>query len=136
MLTEYPLRTIVENPEANGRIAMWVTEIRCFRVPFESRTSIKGQILADFIAEFTLGSPPQSILLKAWILNVDGGSHGKGVGVGIILTTPEGSIIEQSYTLGFEPPTTRPSMKQSLQASRWRLLSGPRSLKFSAIHYS
>jgi len=53
LLTEYSLRTIVENPEANGRIVMWVTEIRPLGVTFEPRTTIKEQILVDFIAEFT-----------------------------------------------------------------------------------
>ena len=57
VLTKYPLRSIVENPEASGRIAKWVTEIRPFGVTFEPRTSIKGQMLADFIAEFTSGPP-------------------------------------------------------------------------------
>ena len=64
VLTEYPLRILVENPEANRRIKKSVTEIKPLRVVFESRTAIKGQILADFIVEFTRGSPPQSDLLK------------------------------------------------------------------------
>ena len=76
-------------------------EIRAIGVIFEPRTAIKGQILADFIAEFTPGSPPQSNLLKGWILNMDRASNGKGFGVGIVLTTPEGSIIEQSFSLMF-----------------------------------
>jgi len=96
-----PVRTIVKNSEANDRITKWVTEIRLLGVTFEPRTAIKRQILADFIAEFTPRSPPQSNILKGWILNVDGASNGKGAIVGIILTTPEKSIIEQSYTLRF-----------------------------------
>jgi len=96
VLTEYPLRTIVENLEANGRIAKSITEIRPLGVTFEPRTLIKGQILADFIVEFTPGSPPQSNLLKELILNVDGASNGKSAGVEIVLTTPEGSIIKKS----------------------------------------
>ena len=35
------------------------------------------------------------------MLNVDGASNNKGVGIGIILTALEGSIIEQSFTLCF-----------------------------------
>ena len=34
-------------------------------------------------------------------MNVDGASNSKRAGIKIILTTPEGSIIEQSLTLGF-----------------------------------
>ena len=86
ILTEYPLRTIVENPEATGKIAKWVSEIRPLRVIFESRTTIKRQVLADFIAKFTSGHPPRSILLKGWIMNVDSASNGRGARIGIILT--------------------------------------------------
>ena len=42
MLTEYPLRTIVKNLEASGRIAKWVAEIRPLEITFELRTLIKG----------------------------------------------------------------------------------------------
>jgi len=101
MLIEYELRTIVEDPEASDRITKWVIEIRPLGITFEARTSIKGQILADFIVEFTPGPPPQYNSLKGWILNVDGASNSKGAGVGVVITTPDESIIEQSYTLGF-----------------------------------
>ena len=56
MLIEYSLRTIVENPEANDRIMKWVTKIRPLGVTFEPRTAMKGQILVNFIVEFTPGS--------------------------------------------------------------------------------
>jgi len=58
-------------------------------------------VLADFVAEFTPGSTPKSNLMEGWILNMDGASNSKGTGVGIILTTLEGFLIEQSYSLGF-----------------------------------
>jgi len=98
MLTEYPLRTIVKNLEATGRIAKWVTKIRPVRVTFESRTIIKGQVLADFIVKFTPGPPPQRNHLKGWILNMDDTSNSRDAGIEIALTIPEGSIIEQSNT--------------------------------------
>ena len=71
------------------------------RVIFEPRTTIKGKVFADFIAEFTLGPPPQSNLLKGWIPNMDGTSYGRGIKIGVVLTIQDGSIIEQSYTLRF-----------------------------------
>jgi len=94
ILTGYPLRAIVENTEANGRIMKWVTEIRQLKVIFEPRASMKGQILADFIVEFTSGPPPQDSPLKGWVLNADEASKSKGASFGLVLTTPDGSIIE------------------------------------------
>ena len=35
-------------------------------------------------------------------MNVDEASNSKGDGVGLVLITPDGSIIEQFYTLGFQ----------------------------------
>ena len=55
----------------------------------------------DFIADFTPGATEQADLLEGWILNVDGASNNKGARIGIVLTTPEGSIIEQFFTLDF-----------------------------------
>jgi len=75
VLTEYPLRAIVENPET-------VTEIRPLGVTFESRTSIKGQVLADFTAEFTPRTSPQSNLLKRLDPELGRSINWQGVRVG------------------------------------------------------
>ena len=56
VLTEHPLRSIVENPEATGRISKWASELRSYRLIYEPRTIIKSQVLADFITDFTLGA--------------------------------------------------------------------------------
>ena len=58
VLTEHPLRSIIENPEATGRILKWALELRPYGLKYEPRTTIKGQVLADFIADFT--QEPQS----------------------------------------------------------------------------
>jgi len=55
VLTEYPLRAIIENPEAIERIAKWPTEIGPIRVTFEPKTVIKGQVLVDFIVKVMSG---------------------------------------------------------------------------------
>jgi len=52
----------MENTGASNIIAKWVIESRPLEVIFERKASIKGQILADFIAEFTSG-PHLRILL-------------------------------------------------------------------------
>ena len=94
MLTEHPLKSIVENPQATERISKWATELKPYGIKYKSRTTIKGQVLKDFIAEFTPRASAQSDLLDGWILNIDGASNNKGSGIGIVLTTSEGTIIE------------------------------------------
>jgi len=53
VLTEHPFRSIVENSDATGRISKWASELRSYGLRYEPWTSIKGQVLADFIADFT-----------------------------------------------------------------------------------
>ena len=43
----------MSNPEAAGRLALWAIELREFDIQYRPRIAIKGQIVADFIAEFT-----------------------------------------------------------------------------------
>ena len=55
--TEYPMKQILHKPETSGRLIKWVIELSEFDIRYKSRTAIIGQILADFIIEFT---PAQS----------------------------------------------------------------------------
>ena len=57
---------------------MWATKLKPYGITYEPRTTIKGQVLADFIVEFTLGAPAQSDLLKGWTLIVDRTSNKQG----------------------------------------------------------
>ena len=53
VLIDKPLRRVISNPNAVGRLALWAIELREFDIQYRSRTAIKGQVVADFIAEFT-----------------------------------------------------------------------------------
>ena len=78
---------------------------------YKPKTSIKGQVLADFIVEFQgndseLG-PTNSLGLETnsasteWKLFVDGASNAMGSGAGAVLVSPEGLIMEQAVRLNF-----------------------------------
>ena len=49
--TSFPLRGIFENREASGRIGKWATQLAEHTIDFVSRSVIKSQVLADFIAD-------------------------------------------------------------------------------------
>ena len=51
---EYPIKQILHKPETSGRL---INELSEFDIRYKPRTVVKGQILADFIMEFT---PSQS----------------------------------------------------------------------------
>ena len=55
--TKYPMKQILYKPETSGRLIKWAIELSEFDIRYKLRTTVKGQILADFIIEFT---PTQS----------------------------------------------------------------------------
>ena len=45
------LGELLRNPEASARIAKWAAELLGYNITFEPRTTIKSQVLADFIVD-------------------------------------------------------------------------------------
>ena len=81
------------------------------------RTSVKGQVLADLVAEFTEPKADELLMQRdkdeksmstisqyyplTWEVHVDGASNQKGAGVGLVLTSSEMVIVEKSLRLDF-----------------------------------
>jgi hypothetical protein len=57
VVTSFPLRAILHNSNATGNIAKWAAELAEFQLDFQPRHTVKSQVLADFIMEWT---PPPS----------------------------------------------------------------------------
>jgi hypothetical protein len=55
------LGELFRNPEASARIAKWVAELSAYNITFEPRTSIKSQVLVDFIVDWIGPSEPQHL---------------------------------------------------------------------------
>ena len=53
VLTDKPVRRVMSNPKAAGRMVLWAIELRKFDVQYRLCIAIKGQVVIDFIAEFT-----------------------------------------------------------------------------------
>ena len=52
--TDKPLRRAMSSPKTVGWMALWVVELSEFDIQYRPRMAIKGQVVADFIVEFTL----------------------------------------------------------------------------------
>ena len=104
--TEYPMKQVLHKPETSGRLMKWVIELSEFDIRYKSKTAIKGQVLADFVMEFTSAEPAENAQtmtdLLIWKLSVDGASNAQGSGAGLILTSPEGINIEYALRFGFQ----------------------------------
>ena len=100
-----------------GRIALWNTILGAFDIKYMPRTSIKGQVLADLVVEFAKPlveivagersmdrKPFQAISMPGppcWKVYIDGVTNQRGSGVGLVLESPEKTIMEKSLRLGF-----------------------------------
>ncbi|GJZ01603.1 reverse transcriptase domain-containing protein [Tanacetum coccineum] len=130
---EYPglekliLALILARPKKSGCIAKWAIELGEHKIEFRGRNSIKGQILADFLAE----TPPKKEIKNgetkmkepesenAWKLFTDGASRSDGSRVGLMLVDPEGK--EYTYALRFEFKTTNNEAKYEALLARLRI---------------
>ena len=65
---------------------------------------MKGQMVADFIAEFTLMEGQGAEVVPQWNVHIDGSSNRQAGGVGVVLRTPKEDKIECMICLNF--PTT------------------------------
>ena len=54
VLTNYPLRKVLQNLDASGHLLKWAIKLSQFNIEFLPRLAIKGQAFADFITEFTI----------------------------------------------------------------------------------
>jgi hypothetical protein len=75
VLTEYPMKKVLQKPDLSGRLVNWAIELGQFDIEFHPRTAIKGQVLADFLVEF-YNIPEAEELPKesTWVVFVDGSS--------------------------------------------------------------
>jgi hypothetical protein len=52
VVSSYPLRDILHNPNAIGNITKWAVELAEFELDFASHHTIKSQVLVDFIVDW------------------------------------------------------------------------------------
>ncbi|XP_038701846.1 uncharacterized protein LOC119998570 [Tripterygium wilfordii] len=103
VVTNFPLRSILHRPEFFGRIIKWGVELSEYDITYQPRT-------VDFIADFAPSIQPEAdkeLLCmvgqapKVWTLYVDDSSNVRGRGMGIVLISPEGSVIQRAVRCGF-----------------------------------
>ena len=112
VLTQLSLRSILRSVDYTGRIAKCGMILGAFDIKYMPCTTVKGQVLADLVAEFAEPSLEEeegmqsmdeksvgSISLQGptcWKVYVDGTTNQRGSGVGLVLISPERITIEKS----------------------------------------
>ena len=109
------------------------------------RTSVKGQVLADLVAEFTEpkieelpsnGNMDEKLVgtisqycLPTWEVHVDGASNQNGSGVGLVLMSPEMVVIEKSLRLDFPATNNEAEYEALLEGMAMVQRMGGKSIK-------
>jgi hypothetical protein len=85
-----PLKDIIRNREATGRVGKWATELNEFIIDFVHRSLIHSQALADFIADWTPGAHEEGHLIdnEAWTVFCDGSWGTFSIGAPTVLISP------------------------------------------------
>jgi hypothetical protein len=85
-----PLKDIMRNREATGRIGKWAAELNEFTIDYVYRSSIQSQALADFIADWMPGAHEEEVNKDAevWTVFCDGSWGTFGAGAAAILVAP------------------------------------------------
>ena len=74
VLTNLPLRSTIHKLDLSGQMDRWTVELSEFGIQYKPRLVMKGQVLADFLAEVPQ-QQTKSDNFGWWILNVDGVSR-------------------------------------------------------------
>ena len=89
----------MSKPDAAGHMVQWAVELSQFDIKYRPRTTIKAQVLVDFIAEFTLLDLDQEA--EYWTIYTNGLSVARLGGIGIIMTSPEKDVLKYGVQLQF-----------------------------------
>lgn len=55
IVTACPLQAIMHKPDLAGHMVLWATELSGYDIRYIPMVAIKSQVLADSLAEFTVG---------------------------------------------------------------------------------
>ncbi|PKI50350.1 hypothetical protein CRG98_029259 [Punica granatum] len=111
-----PLKYLLDSPSSTQNLAKWRCQLREYDIEYMSRTSVKGQAIADHLAEFpiedrTLINPdfPDEGILQVndegekpgWKMYFDGAVNSAGSGIGAVLISLDGRYYPVAAKIDF-----------------------------------
>jgi hypothetical protein len=98
----FPLRDMFENKESTGRIGKWATKLVEHVINFVSRSAIKSQVLADFVADWTPSKGDPVVSEPVWEVQCDGAYCHLGSAAAAVLKSPSGIKLRYALRLNYD----------------------------------
>ena len=105
---------------------------RIFDIRYRPRSSMKGQVLTDFVAEFSPKNEGEMVChveCCPWKVFVDGASSAMGAGAKIVIITSEEIRLKHSFWLGFRASNNEAEYKALLAGLRTVLGMGAQDVE-------
>ncbi|XP_050238260.1 uncharacterized protein LOC126687746 [Mercurialis annua] len=99
------IKYILSRPYIRNRMGKWVVAMSEFTLVYVPQKAVKGQVLADFLADHTGTALKEGIgcmELHPWKLWFDGSRTYRGAEAGIVIVSPSGARFTMSCSLNFK----------------------------------
>jgi ribonuclease HI len=94
------IKHMLSAPMLKGQLRKWMFAVLEFDIRYQPAKAVKGQVLADLIAE-RINADIAALALHAWAMYFDGSDCGDRCGIGILLVSPRGA----TYSFSIRLPT-------------------------------
>src|SRR3954469_17262650 len=102
IMSSTPLADILNNPGATDRVVEWNIELSPWDLQFKHPTTIKAQVLPDFLVEWTEVQTLGPLdLSNSWTMFFDGSRRQQGAGAGVVLVSPKGMKLRYVLQINF-----------------------------------
>jgi hypothetical protein len=92
------IKHMLSAPVLKGRLGKWMFALSEFNIRYQPAKAIKGQALADLIAE-RINTNIATLTVRAWAMYFDGSACEDGCGISILLVSPRGVTYSFSVRL-------------------------------------
>ena len=92
------VKHMLSMPILNGRIGKWIYALTEFDIRYELANAVKGQVMADFVTQHC-GQAIGLVEPMPWTLSFDGSSCKQGSGIGIVIISPRGQVLNLLFLL-------------------------------------
>src|SRR3954453_1277786 len=115
VVSEAPLKSILTNPDATGRVSEWAIELGPKGITYVNRTAIKSQVLPDFLVDWMEAQIPSAQDTSGtWTMYFDGSKRNSRAGAGIILISPQGDRVKYVLRMNFPLPSNNEAEYEAL----------------------